>query len=50
MPQGGEQALARSDEIRDLCRAVYSDFTDTYLTDRLPGVDRPAAGQATENW
>jgi GNAT superfamily N-acetyltransferase len=38
----GERALALSDEIRDLCRAVFPDFTDTYLTDRLPGVERPA--------
>jgi GNAT superfamily N-acetyltransferase len=38
----GDQALALSDEIRDLCRAVFPDFTDTYLTDRLPGVDWPA--------
>ena len=38
----GERALALSDEIRDLCRALFPDFTDAYLTDRLPGVDRPA--------
>jgi GNAT superfamily N-acetyltransferase len=38
----GERVLVLSDEIRDLCRAVFPDFTDSYLTDRLPVVDRPA--------
>ena len=38
----GEQALALADEILRLCRVLFPDFTDAYLTDRLPQIDGPA--------
>ena len=38
----GEQALALADEILNLCRVLFPDFTDTYLTDRLPQIAGPA--------
>ena len=34
----GEPVLALADEILGLCHALFPDFTDGYLTDRLPTV------------
>jgi GNAT superfamily N-acetyltransferase len=34
----GEQVLAASDEIASLCYLLFPDFSDAYLTDRLPRV------------
>lgn len=34
----GERALALAGEILALCRALFPDFTDAYLMDRLPTV------------
>jgi GNAT superfamily N-acetyltransferase len=34
----GEQVLAASDEIASLCYLLFPNFTDAYLTDRLPRV------------
>ena len=42
----GTQALAAADEIRDLCHTLFPDFTDAYLLDRLPTVDRLAVHAA----
>lgn len=36
------RALALADEILGLCRVLFPDFTDAYLTDRLPTVTAPA--------
>jgi GNAT superfamily N-acetyltransferase len=38
----GKQARSMSDEILGLCRVLFPDFVDTYLTDRLPTVPDPA--------
>ena len=34
----GAEALALADEILDLCHVLFPDFTDSYLTDRLPRI------------
>jgi GNAT superfamily N-acetyltransferase len=38
----GAEALALADEILALCHVLFPDFTDAYLTDRLPTVTGPA--------
>ena len=38
----GDQALALAGEIRGLCYVLFPNFTDVYLTDRLPRISGPA--------
>src|SRR4051794_1838293 len=38
----GREALALAGEILELSHVLFPDFTDAYLTDRLPRIERPA--------